>query len=131
MGRSTTRVVGVDARAREGRARASASARERRDGVGSRDASARGGARDGVRGDSTAAASAIAIECATRRSCKKGALVFALFVGFLDHGPVVVGVVVGVMFGVVGGVMFGGGGVFSGAMFGVGVALVALVVRRR
>ena len=43
----------------------------------------------------TAAASAIAIEYATRRSCKKGALVFALFVGFLDHGPVVGGVVGG------------------------------------
>ena len=119
------------ARAREGtRASERVGARETRRGGKSRRERAWGGARDGVRGDSTAA-SAIAIECATRRSCKKGALVFALFVGFLDHGPVVVGVVVGVMFGVVGGVMFGGGGVFSGAMFGVGVALVALVVRRR
>jgi len=118
------------ARAREGtRASERGGAREARRGGKSRRERAWGGARDGVRGDSTAAASAIAIEYATRRSCKKGALVFALFVGFLDHGPVVVGVVGGVMFGVVGGVMFGGGGVFGGAMFG--VALVALVVRRR
>ena len=120
------------ARAREGtRASEDVGAREARRGGKSRRERAWGGARDGVRGDSTAAASAIAIEYATRRSCKKGALVFALFVGFLDHGPVVVGVVVGVMFGVVGGVMFVVSGVFSGAMFGVGVALVALVVRRR
>ena len=118
------------ARAREGtRASECVGARETRRGGKSRRERAWGGARDGVRGDSTAA-SAIAIEYATRRSCKKGALVFALFVGFLDHGPVVVGVVDGVMFGVFGGVMFGVG-VFGGAMFGVGVALVALFVRRR
>ena len=115
------------ARAREGtRASEDVGAREARRGGKSRRERAWGGARDGVRGDSTAA-SAIAIEYATRRSCKKGALVFALFVGFLDHGPVVGGVVGGVMFGVV-------GGVFGGAMFGVGVGVgvgVALVVRRR
>ena len=116
------------ARAREGtRASEDVGARGVRRGGKSRRERAWGGARDGVRGDSTTAASAIAIEYATRRSCKKGALVFALFVGFLDHGPVVGGVVGGVMFGVV-------GGVFGGAMFGVGVGVgvgVALVVRRR
>ena len=109
------------ARAREGtRASERVGAREVRRGGKSRRERAWGGARDGVRGDSTAAASAIAIEYATRRSCKRGALVFALFVGFLDHGSVVVGVFGGVMFGVV-------VGVFGGAMFGV-VGVVALVV---